>query len=441
MFKNFLLATICISANLLLAQNNVNNIYSRHHLGFFEHNENAFQLGLGGTKYALIDSTYANGSNPATLPYLSKGQPVFSLDVTGRVSFQNSGTDNTNTRVVYMRSVHISIPFAKRFGLGFGYRPVFSKGYRFADEPEDGIISKNIYRGSGGIQQAFLAFGAAPIKTKNTFVSLGLEGNFNFGQPTNIRAAEAVSGFSGLNIMSDTVRGFGFKGSIAAKHVISPNLSFSFGASYTFSSNWKTTNTDRLLQYVGVYGVNHQIMQNLGETRWKGTITTPHVLGIGFGANIKPAGKRSILRVQGDFESIAWSNYSRTSGSFVDPTFTYQNTNNYRLGFEYTPVYIFDTDATNTKFYNFFSYRLGLNINQIALPDGNLQDRGMTFGIGIPMKTDAASVSFIHLGVRAGQVNGLAQNPMRENYIAYQVGIMFRPTSRLERWFTKYKYD
>lgn len=441
MFKNFLSAVLIASATLLSAQNNVDNIYSRHHLGFFEQNENGFQLGLGGTRYALIDSTFANGSNAATLPFLSKGQPVFSLDVAGRLSFQRSGDDSKNTRVAYMRSINISIPFAQRFGFSFGYRPVFSKGYSFTEEPNDGIITRNLYQGSGGIRQGYLAFGAAPIKNKATFLSFGLEGNFNFGQPTNIRAAEAASGFSGLNILSDTVRGFGFKGSMAFNHNISQNLAISFGASYTFSSNLNTTYTDRMLQYVGTYGVNHQISQNLGDIRWKGQITTPSILGIGAGVTFKPSGSKSILRMVGDFEHIAWSNFKRTSESFIDPTFTYKNSNQIRFGVEYTPISIFNTDATNAKFMNFISYRVGLNLNQISLPTGNLSDRGMTFGFGIPMKTDASSVSFVHLGVRLGQVNGLAPNPMRENYIAYQVGIMLRPTSKLERWFNKYKYD
>jgi hypothetical protein len=448
MFKNFLLAFFLFLGISSNAQNNVNNIYSYHHLGLFEPNENAFQLGMGGVKYGLVDSAYANGSNPAVMSYLAKGQPVFGVDVTGRVSFFESSDGSANTRAAYLRSINFSIPFANRLGLGFGYRPVFSKGYRFNEfQYIQGDSLNRVYQGTDGVQQAYLAFSIAPIKSKKTFFSLGFEGNFNFGNPTNVRAVEFVnfSTSNAANILNDTIRGFGFKTSLAFKHEISEFLSFSLGTSYSLSSNWKTTYTDRIVGYAGNYGINHQVTQQINNVQSSGTITTPAILGIGLGFDIHPQGfslntkRQSKIRIQADYETIDWQNYGRTLQGVADPTFTYQNTTALRVGFEFTPHRIATDRSPGLGYMNKISYRLGLNLNEIALPNQILSDRGITFGMGLPIPFDN-SQSSINIGIRAGNVGAIGTNSISENYIAYQIGIVLTP-GKWERWFRKIKYD
>lgn len=448
MFKNFFLAFVLLSTSTLIAQTNVNNIYSYHHIGFFEQNENAFQMALGGVRYGIIDSAYANGSNVAVLPYHSKGQPIFSLDVTGRVSFFESADGSANTRVAYLRGINFSIPFANNFGLGFGFRPVFSKGYRFNEfQAIPGDSLNRIYMGNGNVQQTYLSFAVAPINNRKTLLSFGAEANFNFGQPTDIRAAEFVN-FSlsnAANIMSDTIRGFGYKASFAFKSEISEFLTFSLGGSYALSTSWNTRTTDRLLGYAGNYGVNHQVTQILNDFQGSGTFTTPAILGVGFGMDLHPVGfslnsrRKSKIRIHGDFETISWENFGRTLGNIPDTSFNYQNTRAYRFGFEYTPHRIPLDKAPGLSYMSKISYRFGLNLNQIALPNNTLNDRGITFGMGFPVPFDN-SQSSINIGMRFGRLGEAGTNSIQENYIAYQIGVVLTP-GNWERWFRKIKYD
>jgi hypothetical protein len=107
-------------------------------------------MAIGGAKYGLIDSVMSNTSNPATLAFLYKGQPVFNIEVSGRQSFFEANAQTSNSRVAYMRGLNFSIPFANRFGIGFGYRPTFSKGYRFNEyQVVEGDSLNRIYLGSG----------------------------------------------------------------------------------------------------------------------------------------------------------------------------------------------------------------------------------------------------------------------------------------------------
>lgn len=447
MFKYSLLFSLLVYVIQLNAQSNTNNIYSYYNIGLFDNNENAMQMAMGGVKYSIIDSTNANGSNFAVLPYHSKGQPIFSFDVAGRLSFFESTSNQANTRVVFFRGINFSIPFAKSFGLGFGYRPVYSKGYRFNEyDVQDGDSLNRVYLGKGNVQQTYFSLAYAPIKTAKSFVSFGLEGNFNFGHPTNVRAIENIdfSFSNAANIYSDTIRGFGYKAALALKHAFSDQFDVSFGVNYSFSSLWKTTYTDRILGYAGNYGVNHQVTQVLFDLNnmqpLRGTIRTPSILGLGMGLHFK-TNNANHLRFHAEYENIGMDRMERNVPLVADTSFTYSNTTAFRLGVEITPQNLYTDKASNAKYLSIVSYRLGVNLSQIAVPNQNLNDRGMTFGFGFPMKTGPLSMSTINLGIRLGQVGTAGENPIFENYMAYQIGIMLRPTTREERWFRKYQYN
>ncbi len=449
MFRPISLVTALICCSTIFAQNTVNNPYSFYGIGLYESNRNALQVALGGTGYALVDSAYNNPINPATIAYLSKGQPIFNIEITGRLSFFESDLSRGNTRLTYLRGIQFSIPFANRLGLGFGYRPAFSKGYRFV-EPQlvDGDSLNRIYQGSGGVQQTYLSFVVAPVKTENTYFALGFEANFNFGDATDVRAIEfsAFSQNNAANLMNDRIRGFGFNASMALKHRISQNFSLSLGANYGLSSNWNVTHTDVINRYAGNYGVTHQFIETISDGGiMKGTISTPSLLGIGFGMDIHPQGfnlnskKQSRVRIFGDLEMIGWSNHKRTINNVVDTSFTFQNTTSYRFGFEVTPHAITNDRSPGINYISKISYRAGLNLNQISLPTGNLNDFGITFGFGFPLPFDN-SQSSINFGMRLGQIGSAGTTSIQERYIAYQVGIVLTPAN-WERWFRKIKYD
>jgi hypothetical protein len=83
-------------------------------------------------------------------------------------------------------------------------------------------------------------------------------------------------------------------------------------------------------------------------------------------------------------------------------------------------------------------YRAGLNLNQIAIPNDNLNDFGITFGLGFPVPFEK-SQSSINFGLRAGQIGSVGPGSLREQYIAIQFGLMITPAN-WERWFRKKEY-
>lgn len=451
MFKHLSFALAFICCTTVFAQNTINNPYSYYGLGLYESNRNALQMALGGTGYGYIDSAYSNPINHATMGFLATGQPIFNVEITGRLSAFQSDATSSNSRLVYLRGISFAIPFANRYGLGFGYRPGFSKGYRFS-EPQlvDGDSLNRIYQGTGGVQQTYFAFSVAPIKREKTLFSIGLEGNFNFGDAQDVRAIEfsAFSTNNAANVMNDRVRGFGYSISAAFRHEFSDSMKtvISFGTHFSPSANWKITHTDVINRYGGNFGVTHQYLETISSSgELKGTITTPTVFGVGFGLDLHPKGYnlnnkiQNRIRIFGDLEMMGWKNHSRTVNNIADTSFTFQNTTAYRLGIEYTPHFISNDRTPGMSYFSKISYRAGLNLNQISLPTGNLNDFGITFGFGFPLPFDN-SQSSINFGMRVGQVGSAGANSIQERYIAYQIGIVLTP-AKWERWFRKIKYD
>jgi hypothetical protein len=106
---------------------------------------------------------------------------------------------------------------------------------------------------------------------------------------------------------------------------------------------------------------------------------------------------------------------------------------------EFTPNLSVNASGKGLKYFSKVSYRLGLNLNEIAQPQGNLSDFGITFGFGLPVNIEGTKSS-LNFGFRAGRFGEVGTNTVQENYLAYQIGIVITP-AKWERWFRKYKYD
>lgn len=434
---------------LSFSQDVLKNPFSRYGLGFLEPIQNSVHFGLGGSKYAFVDSAYSNTANVAANSFLKKGQVFFNIDVSGRLSLIESVNGSYLSSIALLRGLDLTIPFSNRFAVSLGYRPAFSKGYRMeTNTVVSGDSIRQIYLGRGVIYQPHIALSFAPLKTEKSFFAIGFETNFNFGDVANDRAVEYFSfnQTNAVNIINERVSGLGFITSLAFHHQINDGITFRFGANYQLASTWNTLSSDRLINYAGNYGVNHQFTADgpTFEVENSGTFSMPSVLGMGIGLDIHPKGfnsnrkKESRIRLNLDYEQIGWSGFQRTVGGIVDLSYNYNNTQAFRFGLEYSPIIQGADAAPGTKYLGKMIYRTGLNLNKIALPDNNLNDFGITFGLGFPVPFDK-SQSSINFGLRAGQIGEVGTTPIRERYLALQVGLVITPAN-WERWFKKNEY-
>ncbi len=433
-----------------LSQVTTNSPYSVSGLGLWEEPQDGISLGRGGSRIAFNDSLYANEYNPATLSFLAKGQPIFSFDIAGRLSNFESSVEKSSARFFYLKSIQITIPFAHRFAVAAGIKPIVSRGYDFKTYQEiEGDSIRHSYIGSGGVQQVYLAFSSAIIKNDKTYLSLGLEGGYNFGNTTNSRVTEfttSSSYFNSVYHINDKVNTLNLRAGLSYQREINKRSSIAFGAVYQPQNNWTTKNSESLIRFTGEYGVSTANQDTIFTTGIQtGTVTMPQ--RIGFGVNYEFRARMDSLatntnlfrlRFMGDIEHMAWSNYKKDVPGLTDST-SLSDALFVRLGLEYTPHYKFNDKAPNISYFSKMTYRAGFNYAQLPSINQDIKDFGITFGLGFPIPFNR-SLSSLNIGVKLGQQGEVGPQSIKEQYVGIHFGIILSPGFN-DRWFRKFKYD
>lgn len=427
--------------------------YSSRGIGLWENSSNGVFGGMAGTRISIVDSTYSNSYNPASYSYLGKGLPLFSFDFTTKFSFYTSQTNKDKANATYIKNINIAIPFAKRFGLAFGLKPVLKRGYRFSNLDYVGSDSvRYTYIGSGQVQQVYLAFSVAPIKTKKHFFSLGINGGYNFGTLKKTRVVEFFNNPELFNASSENgirVSSLGLKAGFQYRYKVSETSAFSVGGIYQPGLKWKATKTDFLYRFGGQYGIDNppgstDTLYYVGDN--KGSISVPQRIGAGFTWELK--GREDSLqrgtlvyrlRLSLDYEFVSWSKYALNFANNTDTT-KLSNASFYRFGLDFTPHQYFNDSRPNVKYFSKINYRLGFRYGLIPSPINSTQTKNMalSFGMGFPIPI-FRSVSSFNFGVTLGQQGVVGAQSIREQYIGVHIGVVISPGN--DRWFRKYKYD
>jgi hypothetical protein len=449
----FFFVILLFAPFFVCAQIATSSPYSSRGIGLWEDPLNGVFGAMGGARISIVDSTLLNDYNPASYSYLGKGMPLFAFDVNARLSNYSSATQNGNAKSFYIKNIAIAIPFANRFGLTLGIKPVSKRGYNFADfQLIDGDTVKHTYIGNGQVQEAYLGFCVAPIKTDKHFLSLGFNGGFDFGSISNNRAVEFLNNTSLFNAASEIgmrIRAFGINTGVQYRFDFNETNAFSVGLIYQPQLKWNATKTELLYRFAGVYGVNN----GLGQTQTlyynedeKGSITLPQRLGAGITWEFKGREDslqhnllRYRLRISIDYERMSWSKYSLNFANASD-TSQLSNANFFRLGVEYTPHLYFNDSKPNIHYFSKVHYRVGFRYAMQPTPVNVLptKDMSVTFGLGFPLPIRNSSSS-INFGVCLGQQGVRGANSIQEKYLGIQLGIILSPGS--DRWFRRYKYN
>jgi hypothetical protein len=448
MNKSLLVLLVSFGVGLFgSAQITTNSPYSVSGLGIWEEPIDAVNSGRGGARIAATDSTFANDYNPSALSFLAKGQPVFTFDLTGRFSTFETQNASSGNRFFYLRSIQLAIPFANRHAISFGIRPVFSRGYNFkVYEPLGSDSARHSYIGKGGVQQVFLSYAIGIIKKEKHYLSLGIEGNYNYGNSTNRKVTEILSTTSHFNgILDNTSRisTFSTRIGLVYRTQLSSRSAINLGATFQPELNWRVQHTENLYRFVGTYELNDanaELIYTSGEV--DGRVRMPKRWGVGIGYELKgfqdSLQKSSLLprvRIFADFEQMQWNRYS---SDIAEINTNLENALHIRFGVDYTPHYRTLDRAANIKYFSKMNYRLGFNFSQLPTNQGLINDLGVTVGFGFPIPFNK-SLSSLNFGMKFGQQGEQGPTSLRERYIGLHLGILITPG--FDRWFKKFKYD
>ena len=432
-FTQILSFILIAFASDVFSQSNVSSPYSRFGIGNLSGNISTEQSAMGGSYVAFSSDNSINFNNPATYSSLKPKSLLFSTSLITQGNEISTNQLNQKTINTHFSQISISMPLNKKIFLSSGLLPYSSMGYILDDSEEDqdlGIIDYN-YTGEGGFNNYYVG---TSMKLHKNF-SIGMNASYLFGGISRNKTIEFQDPTIFNIDIEDriNVSGFAFKTGFIFNRDLAEGKKISLAATFQDNSNLQAKR-----KFLGrTYEINNSSLffkdtfQNNIDT---GSMTLPSEISAGF-------------------------LYDNTKWLFV-ANYTMQNWQNYRMeynneiesdslnhsiclsaGIQYTPNY-----TSPNRYWKTISYRLGARFNKsyLTIIDNPLQERVLTFGLGIPVKK---SNTFYNLSLDIGE-RGLTNNNLfffstntnykliKERFIRLSIGITFKGI-----WFVKRKYD
>ncbi|MCU4154504.1 hypothetical protein J1N10_00835 [Carboxylicivirga sp. A043] len=436
----FLVAIIGLSAT---AQNRTYSPYSRYGLGEIQQGGFGRNAAMGNTGIALSSSFNLNNLNPASYSSMDSISFFFEGGVTG--FDQKIKTDDMEAHFSDMNFSYFAIgfPVASWGFMSIGVKPESMVGYEFFDDNEstdipitDGNYTRSQYQGSGNTTKAYAGLAVSPVKN----LSLGAHFSYVFGKVNHYSIAQFPNDANAFKLatseqvsINDLYVDFGVQYRLKLKE----RHSMTFGAVY----HPKTGVKGKLKKLVaagttfnqdGVTIINADTL-SFSETKFNGNaLELPEKFGIGVAYNID-----DLLTLTADYSIAKWSetDFPNLATTTTDENaFTIGDAQTIAFGAEYIPNY------RSASFYpSRIKYRLGASYKQdyLVTPASaggdHLEDFGITFGMGLPLKRSKTS---FNLAFEWGQRGSTNDGLVKENYMRFTMNLTLH-----EYWFRKRKFD
>lgn len=422
-----------------------NSPFSRLGLGDFASPYSTAQNAMGGVGIGIIESNIYNPSNPASLAYISNTS--FEAAINLKNSSWKSSTGATNTlwsgNLQYLALGFplrnpINLALENRqpdfsWGMNLNLRPYTTIGY---DVEVQGTIDEfgdytNYLKGTGGTYQLNWANG---WRYKN--LSFGLNTAYFFGKSTNSRRVSlddfGLYAYSTEFLDEYSVSGFQFKAGL--QYVIKLDKDIErdaarnaerrriiIGATVDNKANFNT-NVSKFYtrDNYGLREFEYDTITNISDLRLTGTLP----MSYGFGVTYENINK---IKISAEYNASNWSTYQNEA----KPD---QLMDSYRaaIGAEWIPNASSFTGGPER-----WRYRIGAYTGKDPRSYNGIQleNSGVTLGVGIPIITPRQAMSFVHVAVEAGQIS--AGDLLKHNYVQASLGFSLNDNT----WFFKRKFN
>lgn len=401
---------------------------------------------LGKNDFNFFDSTQLNFYNPASYSTLSAGNTLYSLDVQSRVSqyAQNGTTEYGTTFLVE----HFAIGFKmkRRMGMSFGLRPYSTRGYSFSEKDYVGSDSiQYTYSGKGGIQNLYLGFAYAPVQTKSTRLSLGVNASYLFGNVANERQSlllETSTYQGGLGRDVVTMKAFHYEFGMYLKQYLGKKNIVTLSAVVEPTQKFNATYREEL--YTSSNINTPSIYDTLIYNSQSGKITSnlTYRLGLNYQLNL-PNWKRKTRTLHPALNVLAsYSSLGTYSHNFsAINQWNIVQGNRLSFGLQFTPELKMADNVSALKIPEKLLYRAGYYQQNLLYAVNGYQftEKAFTVGVGIPLLMNQ-SLSSVNLGLTLGKRGTADPNSVQESFLGVNFGLILAP-SVFERWFRKRKLD
>ena len=411
-----------------------NSPYSRYGFGNILSESFNQNFALGGTGIGLRSNSNINAINPAS--YSEIIITSFEIAATNNALWLTDGTQNqyrNNLRINYLA---LGFPvISNKWGMAFGAMPYSNVGYNYSTIKASLVADtvNNVsyyYQGEGGITKLFFG-NAFKFKIDSTsFISAGNNLAFLFGNIINEKQVVYGDIPNAFNLwetnskhIADFTTDFGLQYQKTFTNAKAEKYFLTIGATYALAADLKTKKTQSLRTFSGNF-FNGDFKDTISFEENVSDITKIPTK-IGGGISLEKDKKWTIAI---DFKTSNWGQIQSNENNI-----TYKNNYTISSGFEIIPKY----DAFNNYFKR-IKYKFGARYTTAYLSINNtdINEYGITFGLGLPIKRTDTSVPCLNLGIEYGNRGAASNGLVQETFVNFNIGLTIN-----DRWFIKRKYN
>ena len=413
------------------SQATTNSPYSRFGFGDILSESFNQNFALAGTGIGLRSNNSINAINPAS--YSEIMITSFEIAATNNALWLSDGKQsqyNSNQRINYLA---FGVPILmNKWGMAFGAMPYSNVGYNYTNIQTDSVAGdvSYYYQGEGNITKMF--FGNA-VKFKIDSTSMISAGNnlaFLFGNISRDKKVIFGGISNSFNLwevnnkhIADFTTDFGIQYQKTFTNAKDEKYFLTIGATYALAADLKTKKTQNIRSFTG--NIDFGAIKDTISYEENVSDVTTIPAKIGGGLSLEKDKKWTIAL---DFKTSNWGQIQSNENN-VD----YKNNYTISSGFEIVPKY----DAFNNYFKR-IKYKFGVRYTTAYLSINNtdINEYGITFGLGLPIKRTDTSVPGLNLGIEYGN-RGVANNGLvQETFVNFNVGLTIN-----DRWFMKRKFN
>lgn len=380
-------------------------------------------MGMGGTTLGIRNSLFVNPYNPASYTAFDSTSFIFDGALSAKLLTLKTTSDSYKVNDASLGYITMGFPVTKWWKSSFGVMPYSSINYRIGiDSTLENIGNVRFgYTGTGGINRAYLGNAFQPFKN----LSVGFNISYLFGtlqKDRTVTFPDSGNFFSSKLSNSAIIRNIYLDFGLQYHAQLKNGLLFCTGLTFSPGQSLSTNADFLAITYYHNSSSNLDVTKDTAmfETSVPGTTYLPLTGGIGFSL-----ARTSRWTIGADFQYQNWSAYK-----YYGVSDSLNNSFRISLGGQFRP-----SAVDVGQYWKRINYRLGVRFEKsyLELRNRNLNEFGISFGLGLPMKK---SRSMLNLAFETGTFGTTESKLIKENYFRFSVG-----ASLFERWFIKRKYD
>ena len=409
-----LIAIIQFSA---IGQLRIDSPYSRFGLGDIDQGYNTYQASMGGAAYGVKDPYRISTINPASYAQIDSGSFVFNAGFDGLMINTKTATQDGGSNYFNLSYIKFAMPVTNWWRTGAGLLPFSTVGYNVNTHGYIDSIGSVRYGhlGDGCISKVY--WGNALKITKKLSVGVNMSylfGNVNLRKESEMEDMPFAFKYRITNTVEVKSLYFDYGLNYLTNFGKDDKYFLGIGLVYAQQQSFKAVNTTLAYTYTdGADGFEFIKDTIANIDNGSGKIIIPQKIGGGFSI-----GQANNWMFAADVTLNEWSKYKAFGMSD-----SLGNSISYNFGAQY---YI-GKYAVNAGFRYHDS---PLNINNT-----DINDYGISFGVGFPLRSNEFTVSYVDLGFEFGRRGTTVNNLIQQDYFKVKLGINIRNT-----WFRRAKY-